>query len=108
MDTRKIRAIVKRPGLVPKSVWVSNSPASLAKEVEGNLCPALLPQRVVMLVPAGQKAQVLNIVLDDREVRGTALFVGAPLTPGGLFEDLPLTFQAFKRAYAWMWRTMEE
>lgn len=98
----KIRAISKRPGCPPRSVWVSNTLENLQTAVGGHIeTVTLATDMCVICDEEGRlKGKPYNCTVYGVDFVGDILLVGIK---GTEFADLPISFQRAKGVFKSLW-----
>lgn len=98
----KIRAVSKRPGQVPRSVWVTNSLKTLQNYVGGYIQAVPISQDCVVI--CNEEGRLFgfphNCDVCGIDFVGDILFVGVK---GEEFADLPVSFAEFKAMFSNLW-----
>lgn len=98
----KIRAISKRPGCPPRSVWVSNTLENLQRNVGGYI--ETFTFATDMCVICNEEGRLLglpyNCTICGVDFVGDILLVGVK---GDEFADLPIDFQKAKEMFSCLW-----
>ena len=94
----KIKVIIKRPGSVPRSTYISNSLENLQKTVDGYIeTVALSSDCVVICNEEGMLRRLpYNCNICGVDFVGTIVFAGIN---GDEFSDIPLSFKNFKELF---------
>lgn len=99
---RKISALVKRPGEIPRHVAVSNSLEALQKNVGGKIQTVTLPDNVVVI--CNEEGRIMNLpyncTIRGVSLVGTILMVG---NGGEDFTDLPMSWKDLQLLYPGLW-----
>lgn len=98
----KIRAISKRPGCPPRSVWVSNTLENLQTAVGGYIeTVTLAADLCVICDEEGRlKGKPHNCAIAGVDFVGDILLVGVK---DGKFADLPISYRQAKEAFKSLW-----
>ena len=98
----KIRAISKRPGCPPRSVWVSNSLENLQRSVGGYIATVRLATDCCVI--CNEEGRLLglpyNCTIAGVDFVGDILLVGVK---GEEFADLPISYQKAKEVFRSLW-----
>lgn len=98
----KIRAISKRPGCPPRSVWVSNTLENLQRNVGGII--ETYTFATDMCVICNEEGRLLglphNCTICGVDFVGDILLVGVK---GEEFADLPISYQKAKEVFRSLW-----
>ena len=97
-----IKAYCKRPGEVPRSVWVTNSLKNLQNYVGGHIEVVTIATDCCII--CNEEGRILkmphNCTVAGIDFVGDILFVGIS---GENFSDMPIEFKDFKRMFKFLW-----
>ena len=98
----KIRVLIKEPGKVPRSVWISPTKENLEKHVGGMIVNTFISSDVVLISRAGAEfaGEGLTAQIAHRRYFGTLIFAGAD---GKGYADLPRSPGAMKKLFPSLW-----
>lgn len=104
---RKISAITKRPGCLPRSVTVSNTLENLQKLVGGYIeCVSFRADGKEFVVICDEEGRIngkeYNCDVQEIEFFGDIVIVGTDAS-GEDFDDLPFSFQEAKELLPGLW-----
>lgn len=107
MEDKKIQAITKRPGCLPRSVSVSNNLKNLQMYVGGNIeCVSFKTDDKEFVVICDEESRLKykyhNCVVNGVDFVGDIVIVGTD-DSGEDFDDLPFTFQEAKELLPGLW-----
>ena len=101
--SEKIHAITKRPGGLPRSVWVSNSLKNLQAQVDGYIETVTVFEDMTII--CNEEGRLLglpyNCTVCGVPFYGDIIFAGVS---GDVFADLPISYQKFKEVFSNLWK----
>lgn len=97
---KKIKVVIKTPGLKPYATWVSNSLENLQKHVGGYIEIVTLAENMVIICNEDLKLRNMrfNCEVCGEEFRGPIIFAGRD--KDGELASLPVDFKQFKKMFS--------
>lgn len=98
----KIRVLSKRPGQLPRSVWMANSLKNFQTAVGGYIETVTLAEDLVII--CNEEGRLMGLPYNC-DICGVS-FVGDIIIAGvngEEFADLPIDYKSAKRLFGWLW-----
>lgn len=100
--SKKIKVLTKRPGALPRSVWISDTLENLQRTVGGYIETVTLQRGLVVICDeeGRLKGKPYNCTINGVSFVGDIVIAGQK---GEELTDYPTDFQTIKAAYPGLW-----